>query len=106
MIDITKSFARQFALSLSFLLPLFLICCAKAGRENSNNNPAQSNAGDSTKSAPVSESARNQSPDHWEPSLVALSAGAYIVKRPSEWMDSESAFALLDENTRSHWATA
>jgi hypothetical protein len=39
------------------------------------------------------------------PSLVAISSGAYIVKRPSEWMDSESAYALLDENPKSKWAS-
>ena len=39
------------------------------------------------------------------PSLVALSAGAYIVERPSEWMASESAYAMLDENPGSKWAS-
>ena len=39
------------------------------------------------------------------PSLVALSAGAYVAQRPSEWMDSESAYALLDENPGSKWAS-
>lgn len=39
------------------------------------------------------------------PSLVALSAGAYIVQRPSEWMASESAYAMLDENPGSKWAS-
>jgi outer membrane protein OmpA-like peptidoglycan-associated protein len=39
------------------------------------------------------------------PSLVSLSAGALVVKRPSEWAGFASAFNLIDERPRSIWAT-
>ena len=38
------------------------------------------------------------------PSLVSLSAGALIVKKPQEYSDAWSAFWLLDERPQSGWA--
>lgn len=92
---------------LTFVLVLTLSSCQRSG--TASNNASQENASSQTKSAEgpnqSSPSAGDQNAQAHELSLVALSAGAYVTKRPSEWMDSESAFALLDENPRSKWAT-
>lgn len=100
--------ALLFALGLCLLtVCLLTACCAKtstsggnSNRNNSNANSAQSNSAAEPTPPPSGDSASR------EPSLVALSAGAYIVKRPSEWTDSVSAYALLDENPKTRWSTA
>src|SRR2546421_9737857 len=85
---------------------LFLVCCAGPSRNgNSGSNTALSNtATEGTPPAAASpEPSKDQKARH-EPSLVALSAGAFIVKRPSEWAGYESAYNLLDDRA-SIWAT-
>lgn len=71
--------------------------------------PPALNSNTAATSTPIASTASTVAPASPQaqksPSLVALSAGAYIVKRPSEWMGSESAYALLDENPQSFWAT-
>ncbi len=100
----------------SHRLPIVLLICAalllpaSCSKENSGGsaNP-QSATGTQAGGAAATRAAAApaaQTSDRQKPaSLVALSAGAYIVKRPSEWMQSESAYALLDENPASLWAT-
>lgn len=107
MIDIHRSWLRHFALLVSLALLLLLVGCAKTGTGgNANSNTAQSNVAAETP-APIASSDSPGPPNAAirEPSLVALSAGAYVVKRPQEWMDDESAFHLLDERTDTIWAT-
>ncbi|MGA2539109.1 MAG: OmpA family protein [Terracidiphilus sp.] len=41
-----------------------------------------------------------------EPSLVSFSAGALVVKKPTEYDDDWSAFSMLDENPHSGWASS
>src|SRR5947208_2575149 len=77
---------------------LSLSACAVPNPGNNTNMTV-----DTTPSGPPTT--EGPSPPSPEPSLVAMSSGAYIVKRPSEWMDRESAYALLDENPDSFWAT-
>jgi hypothetical protein len=40
-----------------------------------------------------------------EPSLVSLSAGAIIVRKPQEYSSHWSAIWILDEKSKSGWAT-
>src|SRR5262245_12667677 len=44
-------------------------------------------------------------PGDAEPSLVSLSAGAIIVKKPQEYSSNWSAVWILDERSKSGWAT-
>lgn len=81
---------------------LSLLGCSSKSTTESPAPP--SSAASATPKAAPTESSAEKPP--LGPSLVAISAGAYIVKRPSEWMDSESAYAMLDENPRSKWATS
>ena len=97
-----------FAVFASLALPLSLFGCARTStNRDSNSNSAQSNrATETTTPANNSNGASgDQTAANREPSLVALSAGAFVVKRPQEWMDDESAFHLLDEGPKSKWAT-
>jgi len=107
MTHLHKTWLQGSIAALTLVLVLTLSGCHRSSTTSSNTG--QESASSQTKSAEgpsqPSPSAGTQNAPPRELSLVALSAGAYVVKRPSEWMDSESAFALLDENPRSKWAT-
>jgi outer membrane protein OmpA-like peptidoglycan-associated protein len=97
------------ALPIALVAFLFFFGCARAINKNQNShaNSEQANTANETPS-PADNS--NKSPGDSnaasrEPSLVAISAGAFVVKRPQEWMDDESAFQLLDERPNTKWAT-
>lgn len=91
---------------LSIISLLGLVCCARPNADgNSNSNSANSRGETSSTTSTTLNPSADQAAAKRELSLVALSAGAYIVKRPSEWMDEESSYALLDENPRSKWAS-
>ena len=95
--------ARIRSTALLLAAALLLASCSS---KSSNESAAPQQAGDQPAQAPSSAPgtpAADQPPLGL--SLVALSAGAYVAQRPSEWMDSESAYALLDENTGSKWAS-
>ncbi|HTD23197.1 MAG TPA: OmpA family protein [Terriglobales bacterium] len=111
MIEIKRLRARPWVAFVCVALFCFLPGCAKKNAGEEAGTPVQSGASGQPSSTAGQAGASSQtgtaeSTQQHEISLVALSAGAYIVKRPSEWMDSESAYALLDENPRSKWATA
>ena len=53
----------------------------------------------------AAESATEEKTAEPEQSLVSILAGAYVVKRPKEWMDDESAFHMLDEKANTKWST-
>ena len=53
-------------------------------------------------SAQNGQAAKSTSP---EPSLVSISAGALIVKKPAEYSGGWAAFYMLDENPHTGWAT-
>ncbi len=100
----TRDRLRRILQILALAAPLLLVCCSKS---NTKSNPEQSSA---TPPAPVPSSPSSgpsgiQPAAAREPSLVSLSAGAFVVKRPQEWMDDESAFHFLDEKPGSKWAT-
>ncbi|MDQ2974796.1 MAG: OmpA family protein [Acidobacteriota bacterium] len=103
MIESRRSLLRHFILLVLFALLLTFMCCAKTTTNvNSNSGSAQANTTTETPS-PVEPSGDPNTANR-EPSLVSVSAGAFIVKRPSEWADFESAFNLIDERPNM-WAT-
>ena len=67
-------------------------------------SPSATASSVASESASSSESPGEKTPEA-EQSLVSVSAGAYVVKRPREWMDDESAFHMLDEKPRTVWAS-
>jgi outer membrane protein OmpA-like peptidoglycan-associated protein len=91
----------------------FSVCCARTNiNGNSSSNAAQGNA--SGGSAPadavaptpsVNDSSAEQKAATANLSLVSLSAGAIVVKKPVEFDDNWSSFWLLDENPVFGWST-
>src|SRR5260370_23863590 len=103
--DNQKSRLRHFASLAPFFLLLFVVCCARTSmNSNANGNGASSNAVAAT--APGDNSSNSsgaQNAAHREPSLVSLSAGALIVKKPREFDDKWSVIWLLDEKPDTGW---
>jgi outer membrane protein OmpA-like peptidoglycan-associated protein len=67
---------------------------------------AQAETANSASPSPADSSspAAEKTPEP-EQSLVSVAAGAYVVKRPKEWMADQSAFHMLDEKERTFWST-
>ena len=106
MMEMGTSLTWRLVALTCFVLFLLPLGCTKKSANEAGSNSAQSASSHAKPAEGSSQPAGDQTAQAHELSLVALSAGAYVVKRPSEWMDSESAYALLDENPRTKWATA
>jgi len=102
-----KPFLRHFASLAPFFLLLFVVGCARTStNNNANGNGAPSNtAAATTPGGNSSDSTGDQNAAHREPSLVSLSAGALVVKKPREFDDKWSAIWLLDEKPDTGWST-
>src|SRR5438128_12290235 len=91
--------------SVAMAVACFVLVLVSTSCKKSETNEAKAiNQSSSKQANAVNAGAGSEQKQLAGPSLVALSAGAYVVKRPSEWMESESAYALLDENPQSKWA--
>ena len=103
------SLLRRVALLAASALLMTLACCTKPGTNgNSGVAPSDNIPAPAASTVPSNSNGANAGDPGGasrEPSLVSLSAGAFVVKRPSEWGDDYSAFHLLDENPRSLWDT-
>ncbi len=94
---------------LTFLIALTFSACRASG-DMTNKQPAATMIGAKNKenaATPV-ETAKalvTSSPADSEPSLVSLSAGAIVVKKPQEYGSNWSAIWILDEKAKSGWAT-
>jgi outer membrane protein OmpA-like peptidoglycan-associated protein len=107
-VKIYKSILQDFALAgVIAVLMVIGACAVHRTIDNPNANAPQGNtAKDPANSeSPSKESAADQQTTSREPSLVSISSGAFVVKRPQEWMDDTSAFHLLDENPKTMWAS-
>ena len=80
---------------MAALIALICLCLGSVFAQNESGT-----ATPSTEASPAEE----ETPEA-EESLVSILAGAYVVKRPKEWMDDTSAFHILDENPNTKWAT-
>jgi len=84
---------RRVAVAVWCIALLGSVCCRTARKaENTANNQggAEGHTPVTTASEPTSTNS--------ERSLVAVTSGAFVVKRPSEWSDDYSAFNLIDED--------
>jgi hypothetical protein len=86
----------------------FTACQASGDVANSQLTPTKDVALNNEKATPAVETAAAGPASaiaYADPSLVSLSAGALIVKKPQEYGTSWSAIWILDEKPKSGWAT-
>src|SRR5262245_14110531 len=86
----------------------FAACRASGNVANRQPTPATNVATNKENSTPTVEPAAAggaSAPADAEPSLVSLSAGAIVVKKPQEYGSNWSAIWILDEKSKSGWAT-
>ncbi len=110
MSSIHKSWLRDCALLVSLTLLLSLLSCAKKSTGgNSNVNTAPRNAAQNNTPTPTPTPADTSSGDQKatgpELSLVSISAGAIVVRKPEEFDSNWSSTWLIDENPASGWAS-
>jgi outer membrane protein OmpA-like peptidoglycan-associated protein len=106
--DIHRLFLRHFALLASLALLLSLLSCGRTSSTgNSNVNTAQSNTATvtTTPAANSNESSGDQKAADAELSLVSISAGAIVVKKPEEFDENWSSTWLIDESPAFGWAS-
>jgi outer membrane protein OmpA-like peptidoglycan-associated protein len=86
----------------------FTACRATGDTGNTQPVPATNVAANKENASPTVEAASASGASAQadaEPSLVSLSAGAIIVKKPQEYSSAWSAVWILDEKSKSGWAT-
>ena len=97
------------AILMAALSVLYLTACRTTGdASNTQPVPATSVATNRENASPTVEAAaagEASALGDAEPSLVSLSAGAIIVKKPQEYSVYWSAVWILDERSKSGWAT-
>jgi outer membrane protein OmpA-like peptidoglycan-associated protein len=102
----SKIHVRFLPMCAGLLLALALLFTAGCIKSGSNGNSSNSNtAPESTPSPAGSETPGAGNTTVSEPSLVSLSAGAIIVKKPAEYNEQWSAIWLIDEKPGDGWAT-
>src|SRR5262245_35909628 len=86
----------------------FTACRASGNVTNSQPTPTANIAANKETPTPTVEAAAAggaSAPADSEPSLVSLSAGATVVKKPQEYGSNWSTIWILDEKAKSGWAT-
>src|SRR5215510_1947354 len=94
---------------LTTFAALCLIACRASGNvANSQPTPTTNVATNKANASPSVEAGAAggaKTPVNSEPSLVSISAGALVVKKPQEYGSNWSAIWILDEKPKSGWAT-
>ena len=97
--------------AVMLMLALALSGCSGCQRNSTtSNNSGQEGASSPPSSSPTKTaespgpSAGDQNAQPHEPSLVSLSAGAFVVKKPQEYSSAYSVLELLDERPTTNWS--
>jgi outer membrane protein OmpA-like peptidoglycan-associated protein len=106
MIQLLSTSLRGAALCASATVLLPLSCCTTSTNGNSNSGAPPGNTSAEVTAPPTAsgESSGEQKAARREPSLVSLSAGAFVVKKPQEYSQAYSVLELLDERSKTSWS--